>query len=112
MKIYKIEESGSRTMGFACYEKYYQHKADALKAFDEKIKGYRKSKELAKKSDLDGENPIKIEKDAEKLRGEAIAEAWIAVWDRYDIPEEGTEWDIGSMRVQVIEIEVEEGDNH
>jgi hypothetical protein len=50
-----------------------------------------------------------LKKDATKLHGEAIAEAWISVWDRYDIPEEGTEWDIGAMRVQVIEIEVEEG---
>jgi hypothetical protein len=67
MKIYKIDESGSRTMGFTCYEKHYLHKADAIKAFDEKIKAYRKSKELAKKSDLDGENPIKIEKRCNEI---------------------------------------------
>jgi len=52
LNIYKIEESGSSSMGFTTFEKYFQHEADARKEFDQKIKEYRKSKELAKKSDL------------------------------------------------------------
>ena len=106
MEIYKIEESGSRSMGFTTFEKYFQHEADARKAFDAKIKEYRKNGELAKKSDLDGENPIRIKENPESFGKKVLREAWISVWDRYDIPEEGTDWDIGSLRLQIIVIDV------
>ena len=106
MEIYKIEESGSRSMGFTTFEKYFQHEADARKAFDQKIKDYRKSGELAKKRDLDGKSPIQIKENPKSFGQKVLLEAWVAVWDRYDIPEEGTEWDIGSLRLQIIVIDV------
>jgi len=106
LNIYKIEESGSSSMGFTTFEKYFQHEADARKEFDQKIKEYRKSKELAKKSDLDGKNPIQIKENPESFGRKVLREAWVAVWDRYDIPEEGTEWDIGSLRLQILVIDV------
>lgn len=109
MKIYRLQESGSRSMGFTTYEKYFQHEADARKAFDEKIKEYRRSKDLAKKSDLDGQKPIRIDNNPQRfgsVKKNVVIEAFIAVWDEFHIPEEGTEYDIGSLHLEIIEIEV------
>ncbi|RUS41939.1 hypothetical protein [Cohnella sp. AR92] len=105
MIIYKLQESGSRSMGFPTLEKYFQHQKDALIAFDAKIKEYRKSKELAKKKDLDGGKPIKIFENPESFQTKVLKEAWISVWDccRTDC---GEEWDIESVHLEIIEIEV------
>lgn len=106
MKIYKIEESGSASMGFTTFEKYFQHEADARRAFEQKIKEYRKSGDVVKKSDLDGKNPIQIKENPESFGRKVLRQAWVAVWDRYDIPEGGTEWNIGSIQLKIIVIDV------
>ncbi|WP_411552216.1 hypothetical protein [Paenibacillus lautus] len=108
MKIYRLQESGSRSMGFTTFEKYFQHESDAKKAFDEKIKEYRKSKDLVKRSDLDGQKPIRIDDNPRRfgIKKNVVKEAFIAVWDEFHIPEEGTEYDIGSLHLEIIEIEV------
>ncbi|BBI32469.1 hypothetical protein [Cohnella abietis] len=106
--VYKLEETGSQTMGFASMERYFLNQKDAVKAFISKIKEYRKSEDLASKKDLDGKKPIKITENPKSFGGhKVIKEAWASVWDSYTIPEEGTEWEIGSLRLQVLEIKLE-----
>lgn len=105
MKIFKLQESGSRSMGFPTLEKYFQHESDAKKAFDEKIKEYRKTEELANKRDLDGSEPIRIINEPESFGQKVLKEAWISVWDSCQT-DCGEEWDIGSVQIEIIEIDV------
>lgn len=105
MKIYKLEESGSRTMGIPSFEKFFEDESDARKAFDAKIQEYRKSGDLAKKSDLDGNQPIRIQENPQWFGRKVLREAWASVWDSWET-DCGTEHDIGSLRLQIIEVEV------